>query len=186
MKAKSESEVTQSCLTLRDPMDCSLPRAAPEKSGLHACGQADRVIALESWEGLGPQDTFKKDSRGLCWLGASIGNGHQNRLYFVATVSSDSVNICVQVSVWMFSALNYAPRGGTGAHLLFLKHSPLPTEVSSCTILGRDLLSPSLFCYHGTHPTPIQLLHRALPPPGCSRQVHKEHKSWSLVLQSWL
>ena len=23
----------------------------PEKSGLHACGQADRVIALESWEG---------------------------------------------------------------------------------------------------------------------------------------
>ena len=43
---------------------------APEKSGLHACGQADRVIALESWEGLGPQDTFKKDSRGLCWLGA--------------------------------------------------------------------------------------------------------------------
>ena len=31
-------------------------RAAPGKSGLHACGQADRVIALESWEGLGPQD----------------------------------------------------------------------------------------------------------------------------------
>ena len=25
MKAKSETEVTQSCLTLRDPMDCSLP-----------------------------------------------------------------------------------------------------------------------------------------------------------------
>ena len=24
MKVKSESEVTQSCLTLRDPMDCSL------------------------------------------------------------------------------------------------------------------------------------------------------------------
>ena len=24
-KVKSESEVTQSCLTLRDPMDCSLP-----------------------------------------------------------------------------------------------------------------------------------------------------------------
>ena len=26
MKVKSESEVTQSCLTLCDPMDCSLPR----------------------------------------------------------------------------------------------------------------------------------------------------------------
>ena len=25
MKVKSESEVTQSCPTLRDPMDCSLP-----------------------------------------------------------------------------------------------------------------------------------------------------------------
>ena len=25
MKVRSESEVTQSCLTLRDPMDCSLP-----------------------------------------------------------------------------------------------------------------------------------------------------------------
>ena len=25
MKVKSESEVTQSCLTLRDPMDCSVP-----------------------------------------------------------------------------------------------------------------------------------------------------------------
>ena len=25
MKEKSESEVAQSCLTLRDPMDCSLP-----------------------------------------------------------------------------------------------------------------------------------------------------------------
>ena len=25
MKVKSESEVTQSCLTLRDPVDCSLP-----------------------------------------------------------------------------------------------------------------------------------------------------------------
>ena len=28
MKVKSESEVTQSCLTLRDPMDCSLPGSA--------------------------------------------------------------------------------------------------------------------------------------------------------------
>ena len=25
MKVKSESQVTQLCLTLRDPMDCSLP-----------------------------------------------------------------------------------------------------------------------------------------------------------------
>ena len=31
MKVKSESEVTQSCLTLIDPMDCSLP--APPSVG---------------------------------------------------------------------------------------------------------------------------------------------------------
>ena len=28
MKMKSESEVTQSCPTLRDPMDCSLPSSS--------------------------------------------------------------------------------------------------------------------------------------------------------------
>ena len=38
MKVKSESEVTQSCLTLRDPMDCSLPG-----SSIHGIFQA-RVL----------------------------------------------------------------------------------------------------------------------------------------------
>ena len=35
MKMKSESEVAQSCLTLRDPMDCSLP-----SSSIHGVFQA--------------------------------------------------------------------------------------------------------------------------------------------------
>ena len=35
MKVKSESEVTQSCPTLRDPMDCSLPG-----SSIHGIFQA--------------------------------------------------------------------------------------------------------------------------------------------------
>ena len=35
MKVKSESEVGQSCLTLRDPMDCSLPG-----SSIHGIFQA--------------------------------------------------------------------------------------------------------------------------------------------------
>ena len=39
MKVKSESEVTQSCPTLSDPMDCSLPG-----SSIHAIFQA---IVLE-------------------------------------------------------------------------------------------------------------------------------------------
>ena len=38
MKVKSESEVTQSCPTLRDPMDCSLPG-----SSVHGIFQA-RVL----------------------------------------------------------------------------------------------------------------------------------------------
>ena len=38
MKVKSESEVAQSCPTLRDPMDCSLPR-----SSIHGIFQA-RVL----------------------------------------------------------------------------------------------------------------------------------------------
>ena len=38
MKVKSESEVVQSCLTLRDPMDCSLPG-----SSIHGILQA-RVL----------------------------------------------------------------------------------------------------------------------------------------------
>ena len=41
IKVKSESEVTQSCLTLRDPMDCSLPG-----SSVHGIFQA------EYWSGL--------------------------------------------------------------------------------------------------------------------------------------
>ena len=38
MKVKSESEVAQLCLTLRDPMDCSLPG-----SSIHGISQA-RVL----------------------------------------------------------------------------------------------------------------------------------------------
>ena len=43
MKVKSESEVVQSCLTLHDPMDCSLPG-----SSVHGIFQA-RVL---EWVGI--------------------------------------------------------------------------------------------------------------------------------------
>ena len=42
MKVKSESEVAQSCPTLRDPMDCSLPR-----SSIHGIFQA-RVLEWDA------------------------------------------------------------------------------------------------------------------------------------------
>ena len=48
MKVKSESEVSQSCPTLRDPMDCSLP-----DSSVHGIFQArvlEWVAIAFSWE----------------------------------------------------------------------------------------------------------------------------------------
>ena len=42
MKVKSESEVTQSCLTLSDPMDCS-----PPSSSVHGIFQA-RVLEWDA------------------------------------------------------------------------------------------------------------------------------------------
>ena len=55
MKVKSESEVAQSCLTLSDPMDCSLPG-----SSVHGIFQA-RVLAILMedpvlWAPLNPPD----------------------------------------------------------------------------------------------------------------------------------
>ena len=50
MKVKSESEVTQSCLTLRDSMDCSLPG-----SSVHGTLQA-RVL---EWVAIAFSDSKK-------------------------------------------------------------------------------------------------------------------------------
>ena len=52
MKVKSESEVAQSCLTLSDPMDCSLPG-----SSIHGIFQA-RVLewgAIAFWYAVNTQ-----------------------------------------------------------------------------------------------------------------------------------
>ena len=67
-------------LTRYDGGDQGASRAAPEKSGLHACGQADRVIALESWEGLGNEvcvfrkrHTYKSFPHNLYFGPCSVG-----------------------------------------------------------------------------------------------------------------
>ena len=52
MKVKSESEVAQSCLTLRDPMDCSLPG-----SSIHGIFQA-KVL---EWVAIAFSDLFSKN-----------------------------------------------------------------------------------------------------------------------------
>ena len=53
MKVESESEVTQSCPTLSDPMDCSLPG-----SSIHSLFQA-RVL---EWGAIAILQYLKKDS----------------------------------------------------------------------------------------------------------------------------
>ena len=47
MKVKSESEVTQSCLTLSNPMDCSLPGSSIH--GIFQAGVLGWVAILPSW-----------------------------------------------------------------------------------------------------------------------------------------
>ena len=51
MKVKSESEVAQSCPTLRDPMDCSLPGSSvstiDSKDLLHSTGKHTQSFILD-------------------------------------------------------------------------------------------------------------------------------------------
>jgi len=59
MKMKSESEVAQSCLTLSDPMDCSLP-----SSSIHGIFQA-RVL---EWVAIAfsPSTLTRGQTQALC------------------------------------------------------------------------------------------------------------------------
>ena len=77
MKVKSESEVAQSCLTLSDPMDCSLPG-----SSVHGIFQA-RVL---EWGAIAfsddqPREHIKKQrhyfaNKGLSSQGYDVSSGH--------------------------------------------------------------------------------------------------------------
>ena len=73
MKVKSESEVAQSCLTLSDPMDCSLPG-----SSVHGIFQARvlewgavafSIINASRMESLGPCQILLSPAgcEGECW-----------------------------------------------------------------------------------------------------------------------
>ena len=62
MKVKSESEVAQSCLTLRDPMDCSLPG-----SSVHGVFQA-RVL---EWGAIASSEKDDKEMTNLHKVGVA-------------------------------------------------------------------------------------------------------------------
>ena len=57
MKVKSESEVAQSCPTLRDPMDCRLPG-----SSIHGVFQA-RVL---EWGAIAFTASMRRKEKNLC------------------------------------------------------------------------------------------------------------------------
>ena len=71
MKVKSESEVAQSCLTLSDPMDCSLPG-----SSIHRIFQA-RVL---EWDAIAfSHDMLShKETRRKCQFSFHIIHGEKN------------------------------------------------------------------------------------------------------------
>ena len=74
-KVKSESEVAQSCLTLSDPMDCSLPG-----SSIHGIFQARVLewdaIALPSRLIQSPCLSFLSHTANACWLCYSFHTSH--------------------------------------------------------------------------------------------------------------
>ena len=85
MKAKSESEVAQSCLTLSDPMDCS-----PPGSSIHGIFQAGVLewgaIALVVRNSPANAEDVRKTGS-IPRLGRSLGGGHVNPLqYGVSTL----------------------------------------------------------------------------------------------------
>ena len=73
MKGKSESEVTQLCLTLRDPMDCSLPG-----SSVHGIFQA----------------------RGLEWVAIAFSGGYEKViLIFQGSHVNYGIGLCKAYSL---------------------------------------------------------------------------------------
>ena len=83
MKVKSESEVTQSCLTLRDPMDCSLPgsSAAFSKSSLNIWKFTFHVLLKPGLENLEHYFTSVWDEN-LSFLTCLIGEGNGTPLQY--------------------------------------------------------------------------------------------------------
>ena len=72
MKVKSESEVAQSCMTLHDPMDCSLPGSSVHGIFQDVRATQDRRVMMERsnrlWStGEGTEKAMAPDSSTLAW-----------------------------------------------------------------------------------------------------------------------
>ena len=96
MKVKNESEVAQSCPTLRDPMDCSLPG-----SSIHGIFQA-RVL---EWVAMDIKHGASPNAWGLRWHGWNLWGiqaSHMTSLSFLTAWQS--------CGNWTFYAMYCIPR----------------------------------------------------------------------------
>ena len=113
MKAKSESEVAQSCSTLRDPMDCSLPG-----SSIHGIFQARILewgtIAFSIYSCFA---RYMKLSSCLGYMGFSYytyRRGHLNS----CTLKSIPLCVCTQLPLTLCSLPCSSPHGSLQARIL--------------------------------------------------------------------
>ena len=97
MKVKSESEITQSCLTLSDPMDCSLPG-----SSIHGICQA-RVL---EWVAIAFSDFTQHDN---LWVHPCHCKCHCFILF-----NSWVILVCVCVCVHIWASLVACSAGDLG------------------------------------------------------------------------
>ena len=102
MKVKSESEVTQLCPTLSDPMDCS-----PPGSSVHGIFQA-RVL---EWGAV----AFSIERLYYTVFIHSLIDGHLGCFHLLAHRNNAAMNIYVQVLLWtyVFISLEYLSRSET-------------------------------------------------------------------------
>ena len=129
MKVKSQSEVAQSCPTLSDPMDCSLPG-----SSIHGSFQA-RVLEWGAIAFSGVRMIvlkYKNSIRSLLIQCSGFS------LSFLVSFSSDCCHCCLTTIPWKLNYKTSEPHVSGP----FLKFFPLPESFS----LPSSTFPPSTIC----------------------------------------
>ena len=128
MKVKSESEVTQSCPTLRDPMDCSLPG-----SSVHGIFWA-RVL---EWGAIAfsnklPRRHLTGTGRPLCWR-------RYPKHFYPHAISGDGL---IWTGFWLHSGVSRCSLNLVAVCVRHCKHLqghhwPCDSRMPSCSLLDR-------------------------------------------------
>ena len=138
MKVKSESEVAQSCLTLRDPMDCSLPG-----SSVHGIFQA-RVL---EWGAIAFSELEASFPEMWCLLTEPLDPSSYLRIFFNTAVLKGHIN----TSVFILCPVCCTGPISAGSHVFgFRQDSSLPCNIfPSRFCLSRPLISWMLHFLNG-------------------------------------